>query len=490
MRVLISVSDKTDLENFAKELVSLGFEIISTGGTYKYLIERKIPAKKVDDITKFPEILGGRVKTLHPSIHGAILAKKEDELKDLGIEPIDMVVVNLYPFEKFVDATEEELIENIDIGGVALLRAAAKNYYRVIVISSVEQYGEVLERLKSNTVDLEFRRELALKAFATTAMYDSLIYNTLWRRFRDGLPEYLLLGEKRAMELRYGENPHQRGGYYSSKNPFVQHHGKMLSFNNLYDMDAAYSLVREFDDPACVVIKHANPCGAAIGEDLKDAFEKAWSGDPMSAYGSIVAFNGKVSIEVAKLLRKKFVEVIVAPGYEDDALEYLKSKKKNLRIIEMRDYRRKDYDVRQLSFGYLLQDWNDKKLENYKVVTKREPTEKEMRDLEFAWKVVKYVKSNAIVFAKDRMLVGVGAGQMSRVDSVKIAAMKAGERSKNAVMASDAFFPFPDGIEEAHKAGVTAVIQPGGSIRDEEVIRAADERDMAMIFTGYRVFRH
>ncbi len=490
MRALISVSDKTGLENFAKELVSLGFEIVSTGGTYRYLVDREIPAKKVEDLTKFPEILNGRVKTLHPHIHGAILARKEEDLKKLGIEPIDMVVVNLYPFERFVDESEEKLIENIDIGGVALLRAAAKNYHRVIVICSVEQYGEVLEKLKSNKVDLEFRRELALKAFATTAMYDSLIYNTLWSRFRDELPEYMLLAEKMAMKLRYGENPHQRGGYYSSDYPFVQHHGKMLSFNNLYDMDAAYSLVREFDEPASVVIKHANPCGAAIGQDLKDAFERAWSGDPLSAYGSIVAFNRELSLDVAKLLRKKFVEVIVAPSYERNALEYLKSKKKNLRIVEMKDYRRKRYDVRQLSFGYLLQDWNDKKLENLKVVTGREPTEEEMRDLKFAWKVVKYVKSNAIVFAKDRMVVGVGAGQMSRVDSVKIAAVKAGERAKNAVMASDAFFPFPDGIEEAYKAGITAVIQPGGSIRDEEVIKAANDLGMAMVFTGYRVFRH
>ncbi len=490
MRALISVWDKRELENFAKELANLGYEIISTGGTYKFLQERGIVSKKIEEITGFPEILGGRVKTLHPKIHGGILAKSYEDLKGMDIPLIDMVVVNLYPFEKFVDANEEDMIENIDIGGVALLRAAAKNYQRVIVVSSPEQYDKVVEKLKSGNVDMNFRRNLAMKAFATTAMYDVLIYNTLWHRYEDELPEYLLLGEKIAMRLRYGENPHQRGSFYSSSPSFVQYHGKKLSFNNLYDMDSAYSIVQEFEEPSCAVIKHANPCGAAIGENLGEAFQKAWEGDPMSAYGSIVAFNRAVDIDVAKLLRKKFIEVVVAPKFTDEAIQYLKGKKKNLRIIEMKDYKRKRYHVRQLTFGYLVQDWNDKTLEGYRVVTERKPTEEELRDLLFAWKIVKRVKSNAIVFAKNQALVGVGAGQMSRVDSVKIAAMKAGERAKGAVMASDAFFPFRDGIDVAHEAGITAVIQPGGSIRDEEVIKAANEHNMAMLLTGYRVFRH
>ncbi len=489
MRALISVSDKTGIAEFSKALFELGYEIISTGGTYRHLRNSGINAIKVEDITKFPEILEGRVKTLHPAIHGGILAKRKEDLGDLGIEPINMVVVNLYPFEKFKDAEEEEMIENIDIGGVALLRAAAKNYHRVIVVSSPEQYDEVITLLREGKFDLEKRREYALRAFATTASYDAMIYNTLWRRFLGDLPDTLLIASPLAERLRYGENPHQRGAFYSSHPPFVQHHGKKLSFNNHYDMDSAYALVMEFDEPAAAVIKHANPCGAAIGRDLKEAFEKAWNGDPMSAYGSIVAFNREVDGEVAELLRKKFIEVIVAPGYSDSALEILR-KKKNLRIIEMRANTHETYEVRQLRFGYLLQDWNDKKLYEAKVVSKREPTEEEMRDLIFAWAAVKHVKSNAIVFAKDGMLVGVGAGQMSRVDSVRIAAMKAGDRAKGAVMASDAFFPFRDAIDVAHDAGITAIIQPGGSIRDEEVIKAVDEHNMAMLFTSFRVFRH
>ena len=489
MFALISVSDKRNLEGFAKELRALGYEILSTGGTYRYLESYGIPAKKVEDITKFPEILGGRVKTLHPAIHGGILAKSEEDLKELGIEPISIVVVNLYPFEKYTDASEEEMVENIDIGGVALLRAAAKNYSRVLVVSSPEQYDEVITLLKLGEMNEEKRREYAMEAFAKTASYDILIYNTLWNKFKGTLPEHFMLSRRMAMELRYGENPHQKASYYSSADAFVQHHGKKLSFNNLYDMDSAYTIVNEFEQPACVVVKHANPCGAAIGENVKEAFEKAWNGDPMSAYGSIVAFNHEVNEEVASLMRKKFIEVVVAPKFTDESLEILK-KKKNLRIVEMKNPNVEKYDLRQLHFGLLVQEWNTKKLYEGDVVSKRMPTENEMKDMLFAWSIVKHVKSNAIVFAKDGMLVGVGAGQMSRVDSVRIAAMKAGERAKGAVMASDAFFPFRDGIDEAHKAGVTAVIQPGGSIRDEEVIKAVDEHGMAMIFTSYRVFKH
>ncbi len=489
MRAIISVSNKDSLESFAREIAELGYEIIATGGTWRYLNSQGIQAKKVEEITNFPEILGGRVKTLHPAIMGGILARKEEELQDLNIGAIDMVVVNLYPFEKFVDASEEDLIENIDIGGVALLRAAAKNYERVIVVSSPEQYEEVINLLKNKEFNIEKRREFAMKAFAITASYDTLIYNTLWRRFGNGLPEYFLYAARKVEDLRYGENPHQRGAFYNNDWNFVQHHGKMLSFNNIYDMDAAWNLVMEFKDPACAVIKHANPCGAAIGLDAKNAFIKAWNSDPISAYGSIVAFNRAIDASVAKEMRRKFIEVVIAPGFEEDALGILK-KKKNLRIIEVKNWRKEGYNLRQVDFGLLVQDWNTKKLEEYKVVTKREPEENELRDLIFAWYVAKHVRSNAIVFVKDGATVGIGAGQMSRVDSVKLAAMKAGDRAKNAVMASDGFFPFRDGVDEAWKAGIRAVIQPGGSIRDEEVIEAADEHGMAMVFTGYRVFRH
>ncbi len=489
MNVLMSVSDKSNIDRFARALVDMGHEIISTGGTYKFLAERGIKVTKVEDITGFPEILNGRVKTLHPAIHGGILAKGYHDLEGSEIKPIDMVVVNLYPFERYINAGEDELIENIDIGGVALLRAAAKNYNRVIVVSCVEQYDEVVTLLKSGKFDIEKRREYALRAFALTASYDSMIYNTLYSRFRDGLPEYLLLARPMKDMLRYGENSHQKGAFYSNTNSFVQHHGKKLSFNNLYDMDSAYSIVSEFEEPAVAVVKHANPCGAAVGNDLADAFERAWAGDPMSAYGSIVAFNRTLNLETAELLKKKFVEVVVAPGYSEDALELLK-KKKNLRVIEMKNRRSEAFEVRQLGFGFLVQEWNDKKLDNYRVVSRREPCDSEIKDMLFAWKIVKHVKSNAIVFAKDGMVVGVGAGQMSRVDSVRIARLKAGDRAAGGVMASDAFFPFRDGIDEAFEAGITAIIQPGGSIRDEDVISAVDEHDMAMVFTGYRVFRH
>ncbi len=489
MLTLISVSDKGGVEEFAMELISLGYNIIASGGTYRYLKDHGIKCGKIEDITHFPEILNGRVKTLHPVIHGGILAKDEEDLKDTGINKIDMVVVNLYPFEKYRNAREEDMIENIDIGGVALLRAAAKNYYRVIVVSSPQQYKEVISLLKDGKFDIEKRREYALKAFALTSSYDTMIYNTLWHRANNSLPEYFLYSAKKIEDLRYGENPHQRGAFYSDDEYFVQHHGKKISFNNLYDMDSAWNVVMEFDEPACAVIKHANPCGAAIDNNLREAFIKAWSGDPMSAYGSIVAFNREVSGDVAKEMRKKFIEVVVAPKFTDEAMKILK-KKKNLRIVEMKKWKKKGYNIRHVDFGLLVQDWNTKKLEDYRVVSKRKPTKDELRDLIFSWYIVKNVKSNAIVFAKDRMLVGVGAGQMSRVDSVKIATMKAGDRAKNGVMASDAFFPFRDGIDEAYKAGITAVIQPGGSIRDKEVIKAVDEHDMAMLFTGYRVFRH
>ena len=489
MRILISVSDKSGLEGFAKSLTAMGHEIISTGGTYNFLKEHGINAIKIEEITHFPEMLGGRVKTLHPAVHAGILAKKASDLTKLGITAIDMVVVNLYPFSKFVEENEEDMIENIDIGGVALLRAAAKNYERVIVVSAPSQYDEVISLVQNNGFDYEKRRNYAMHAFAITASYDVLIYNTLWHRFRKDMPDTLLLTSPMKEKLRYGENPHQNGGYYSSTKAFIQHNGKKLSFNNLYDIDSAYSLVLEFEKPAAVVIKHANPCGAALGRDLKDALDRAWQGDPMSAYGSIVAFNREIDYETAVLLKNKFVEVVVSPGFGDDALELLKKKKK-LRVIEMQNFNVEKREIRQLHFGYLAQEWDTKKLYEINVVSKRLPSEAEIRDLMFAWSIVKHVKSNAIVFAKDEMIVGTGAGQMSRVDSVKIAKMKAGDRAKGAVMASDAFFPFRDGIDVAHEAGISAVIQPGGSIRDKDVINAVNDYNMAMVISGYRVFRH
>ncbi len=489
MLALISVSDKRELEWFARELVNLKFRIISTGGTYKFLKSNGIPAVKIEELTGFPEILSGRVKTLHPKVHGGILAKSAEDLEGTDIEPIDMVVVNLYPFERFSNADEEAMIENIDIGGVALLRAAAKNYKRVITVSSPNQYREVISVLKEGKNGERWRRKLAMEAFALTASYDALIYNTLWQRYEEGLPEHLLIARGKIMDLRYGENPHQRGALYSNDEFFVQHHGKKLSFNNIYDMDSAYSMVLEFEKPASVVVKHANPCGAATGKTLSEAFERAWAGDPMSAYGSIVAFNREVDTETAKLMKKKFIEVVVAPAISEGALKEL-SKKKNLRIVEMKTYNKEPYEVRQLRNGFLMQDWDKSFPSELKVVSKRMPTEDEMRDMMFAWRVVKHVKSNAIVFAKEEMLIGTGAGQMSRVDSVELAARKAGNRAKGAVMASDAFFPFRDAIDSAHNAGITAVIQPGGSIRDEEVIDAVNEHDMAMVMTGIRVFRH
>jgi len=382
------------------------------------------------------------------------------------------------------------MIENIDIGGVALLRAAAKNYERVIVVSSPEQYEEVISLLRENGMNKEKRRELALEAFAKTAAYDIMIYNALWKKFRNDMPEHFLYHGKKAMDLRYGENPHQRGAYYSDGSvEWEQLHGKKLSFNNLHDMNGAWNVVMEFDRPAVAIIKHANPCGAAIGENVKDAYLKALEGDSISAFGSIVASNRAVDAEAAEEMRKLFIEVIMAPDFTEDALNILK-RKKNIRIIKVKKWKKEGFDLKRIDGGILLQDWDVKRLEEVKCVSKRAPTEEEMRDLVFAWSIVRHIKSNAIVFAKNEQIVGVGAGQMSRVDSVRLAAMKAGDRAKEAVMGSDAFFPFRDAIDVAHEAGITAVIQPGGSKRDKEVIEAVDEHNMSMVFTGYRVFKH
>jgi len=503
MRALVSVYNKEKLDIFCKGLKDVGVDIISSGGTYKYLANNGISAKKIEELTNFPEILGGRVKTLQPQIHGGILARRTpehlSELKEHDILPIDIVVVNLYPFEEVSkkDADLPTLIENIDIGGVALIRAAAKNFESVAVLVDPSQYDLFLEEVKTGKISDEIRKNLALEAFAYTAKYDSLIYNTLWKKTKEGFPEHLLNHYSLVQTTRYGENPYQKAAVYSEEKDessvlsSKKLHGKELSFNNIYDLDSALSMVRDFEEPTVAIIKHTNPCGLASADNLKDAYLKALKSDPTSAFGSIVATNYNIDKDTALEMSKLFIECIIAPFFDEDALEIL-TQKKNLRLLEAGeiDSRRSGYDMKRIVSGMLVQDWNNHVLNEVDVVSKREPTKSELDDLLFAWTVVKHIKSNAIVFVKDKATVGVGAGQMSRVDSVKIASMKAGDRAKGAVMASDAFFPFRDGVDEAFKAGITAVIEPGGSKRDQEVIDAVNEHGMAMVFTSQRVFKH
>jgi len=487
----ISVYDKRGLSPLVKALAKHGYKIISTGGTKRYLEKMGYKVIESSSFTGFDEILGGRVKTLHPKIHGGILARNYDELKRYSLPNIEVVIVNLYPFEDMAKKSigTDKLIEYIDIGGVALIRAAAKNYKRVCVLTSPEDYAEFINRLERG-IDENYRRNLALKAFARTAIYDAVIYNTLWNLWEKSFPDVFIFPYMKREELRYGENPHQRACFYVDGTfSWKQLHGRKLSFNNIYDVDSAYRLVNDLDGIACAIIKHGNPCGAAMGSTPKEAYEKALSGDKLSAYGGIVAFNTTVDEETAESMRKMFFECVIAPGYEEGALNILK-KKKRLRIIEAERPKYEGYDIRKVMGGLLVQTWDRKFDESWELVSKREADEYELEDLKFAWRVVRHVRSNAIVFAKNLMTVGIGAGQMSRVDSVKIAAMKAGERARGAVMASDAFFPFPDAIEIAAEAGITAIVQPGGSIRDKEIIEKVNEFAMAMYFTGYRVFKH
>ena len=509
-RALLSVSDKTGIVDLARSLNEMGIEIISTGGTAKAIESAGIPVRRVEEITGFPEMLDGRVKTLHPVIHGGILAlRNEEHLKQIeehGIEPIDMVVVNLYPFEKVAkkeDATIEELIENIDIGGPTLIRSAAKNHENVVVISNPNRYDEVIEAMiEEGDVPMELRKELALEAFAHTAAYDSRIYSVLSKRFTGKkFPEHLFLHYLKVQDLRYGENKEQEAAFYREpeiKEPCIasakQLHGKTMSYNNILDTNDALELIKDFDEPTVAAIKHTNPCGVASADDIYTAFRRAMDADPMSAYGGILALNREVTYDIVKDLKGVFLEVIIAPSYEEKALQRL-MKRKNLRILETGplEHAKPAMDYRKVVGGMLAQDRDVSRLDDpskLKVVTERAPTEDELRDLLFAWRVTKHVKSNSIVFAKDKVTVGIGAGQMSRVDAVKIASFKAEDRAKGAVMSSDAFFPFRDGIDEAAKAGITAVIHPGGSIRDEEVVKAANEYGMAMVFTGYRLFKH
>jgi phosphoribosylaminoimidazolecarboxamide formyltransferase / IMP cyclohydrolase len=510
-RALLSVTDKTGIVPFAKKLHELGVELISTGGTANLLRESRIPVREVAEITGFPEMLDGRVKTIHPHIAAGILAvrSKPDHMRALvehGIPPIQMVVVNLYEFEKVANkpgVTREELIENIDIGGPTMIRAAAKNFQDVAVIVSPAQYEPILSEIEANSGALSAAThwKLAQQAFSYTADYDTVISARLLQiradesSIEEELPERLRIVAPRAATLRYGENPHQKAALYSFNQGGIagaeQLHGKELSYNNLVDLDAAWQLVQEFESPAAAIIKHTNPCGSAEQTSLADAYRKALEADPVSAFGGVLAFNREVDKETAEEVAKLFVEAIAAPAFSDDALTVL-STKKNLRLIKVTPLKTPELVVKSISGGMLAQTADTIPLDIASLQTKtaRSATPEEMRALIFAWKVAKHVKSNAIVYARPGQAISVGAGQMSRVDSVKVGAMKAVLPLAGTVLASDAFFPFPDGIEEAAKYGITAVIQPGGSVRDEEVIAAANRLNLAMLFTGVRHFRH
>ncbi len=519
-RALISVYDKTGVAEFARELASLGIEIVSTGGTAKLLRDAGIPVRDVAELTGWPEMLGGRVKTLHPKVHGGILfqrGKAEDrkQTAEHSIVPIDLVVVNLYPFSATAarpGVAAEELIENIDIGGPAMVRSAAKNFQSVGVITDPADYPAIAAELRgARELSLATRLGLARKAYARTARYDGEIATELERLVVNGgvrlappekLPERIHVALERRQAMRYGENPHQAAALYiPAGRPAEglagakQRQGKELSYNNLVDLDAAWALVSEFRRPAVAIIKHNNPCGAAEQDSLRDAYEKALACDPVSAYGGVLAFNVALDAATAEEVAKLFVECIVAPGYEPAALEKFASKK-NLRLLEMpREAGRQELELKRISGGVLVQqpDHHELAEAELKVATERAPTAAELRALLFAWKVSKHVKSNAILFAREGQTVGVGAGQMSRVDSVKIAVIKAATAKLSlagSVVASDAFFPFADGVEESGRAGATAVIQPGGSVHDQDVIDAANKLGMAMVFTGVRHFRH
>ena len=512
-RAILSVTDKTGLVDFARKLAALGIELVSTGGTAKLLRDSGIAVKDISDLTGFPEMLDGRVKTLHPKVHGGILHRREDPkhvaaVNAHGIQAIDMVVVNLYAFEKTAakpGVAFEELIENIDIGGPSMIRSAAKNFQDVAIVTSPADYGSIaaeLEREKGQ-LSTETKWRLAQKAFATTAAYDSAIASTLERispgtveaQPQSGFPNTLRFSFQKTLDLRYGENPHQKAAMYSDASGAGvanahQVQGKELSYNNIVDLQAAWDLAQEFDEPVVAIIKHTNPCGTATGKTLAEAYKKALDCDPVSAFGGVIGVNRTVDADAAEEMHKLFLEVIAAPGFDETAKAKFASKK-NLRLVEVRPANQK-WILKNVSGGMLVQDADVHRLQesDLKVVTKRPPTREEIRALLFAWKVCKHVKSNAIVYAREGQTVGVGAGQMSRVDSAKIGAMKAQLPLKGTVVASDAFFPFPDGVEEIAKAGATAVIQPGGSQRDPEVIEAADRLGLAMVFTGVRHFRH
>lgn len=525
-RALISVSDKTGIVDFAQKLKDFGVEIISTGGTAKTLREAGIEVRDVSDVTGFPEMMDGRVKTLHPKIHGGLLGVRDNPehqaaMREQAIEPIDMVVVNLYPFEQTIaraGVTREEAIEQIDIGGPAMIRSAAKNHNDVAVVVDPDYYNSIISELvyQEGALVIDTREQLALLAFAKTAAYDDTISGYLRRELvftsqivMDDEAAHLVgsfeesteLSLLKMQELRYGENPHQKAALYFLTKPDDDTGGvalaellagKEMSFNNYVDADAAWQLVSDFDSLACAIIKHTNPAGVGLAATAEEAYRKALATDPVSAFGGIIAFNQLVDEAAARAVIEIFTEVVVAPGYDQAALEILKTKK-NLRVLRVEpSHNNEGLEYKQLSGGMLVQtrDTHKLKREDLKMVSRRAPTEEELRALLFAWTVCKHTKSNAIVYARDEQTIGVGAGQMSRVDSVKLGAMRAQLPVKGSVLASDAFFPFRDGIDEAAKHGITAVIQPGGSMRDAEVIAAADEHGLAMVFTGIRHFKH
>ncbi|HKU47626.1 MAG TPA: bifunctional phosphoribosylaminoimidazolecarboxamide formyltransferase/IMP cyclohydrolase [Burkholderiales bacterium] len=514
-RALVSVSDKSGVVEFARALAALGIEILSTGGTAKLLQKEGIAVTEVSAYTGSAEMLDGRVKTLHPRIHGGLLGRRDDpvhvkEMHAAGIEPIDLLVVNLYPFQATVadpDCRFEDAIENIDIGGPAMLRSAAKNHASVAAVVDPADYARVLNEIqKSGEVSEPTRFGLATKVFAHTAAYDGAIANYLSaldeHRRRLPYPEILSLQLCKVDDLRYGENPHQSAAFYRDAHPvpgslaqYRQLQGKELSYNNIADADAAWECVKSFSEPACVIIKHANPCGVAVGKDLETAYDSAFRCDPVSAFGGILAFNRAIDRATAAAVSKQFAEVIIAPRVEADARQVFGAKD-NLRVLEVPlSHEVQAHDYKRVGGGVLVQSSDAQLFQqtDLKTVTKKKATEAQLRDLLFAWRVAKFVKSNAIVFCRDGATVGIGAGQMSRLDSVRVAKIKAGEAKlelKGSVVASDAFFPFRDGLDALAEAGAAAVIQPGGSVRDAEVIAAADERGVAMLFTGMRHFRH
>jgi len=505
-RALISVSNKDGILDFAKELVALGYEILSTGGTKKMLQDNNVPVTAVDEVTKFPEILDGRVKTLNPLIHGGLLGKFDDpshkvQMEEYGIEPIEIVCVNLYPFVETIskpDVTWDDAIENIDIGGPTMLRSAAKNHQYVTVIVDSNDYSNVLEELKENgATSIETRRKLAAKVFRHTAAYDSYISNYLTE---EDFPENLTMTYELKQTLRYGENPHQKAAFYQKRlsSDFslayaTQLHGKELSYNNIQDGNAALQIVKEFDLPAAVAVKHMNPCGVGTGTNIEEAFDKAYEADPTSIFGGIIALNREVDFATAEKLSAIFLEIIIAPSFTEEALEIL-TKKKNIRLMTINFAQEKQdkYKVVSVEGGLLVQEDDSLGFDDaeIKVVTDREPTEEEWKALKLGWAVVKHVKSNAIVVNDAQMTLGVGAGQMNRVGSAKIALEQAGEKAKGAVLASDAFFPMSDTVETAAAAGISAIIQPGGSIKDQDSIDKANEYGIAMVFTGVRHFKH
>lgn len=509
-RALVSVSDKTGVVDFCKRLSACGYEIVSTGGTAKALTDAGLSVVGISDVTGFPECLDGRVKTLHPAVHAGLLAMRSNpehmsQLEKLGINTIDIVVVNLYPFKATISkpgVTFADAVENIDIGGPTMIRAAAKNYQDVAVVVDPKDYERVLSELEAGGIALETKKYLQYKVFAHTAVYDSMISNYLAQQLGIRFPESVTFAYEKAQDMRYGENPHQGASYYNeefirggSLSKAKQLWGKELSYNNINDANGALELVKEFDEPCVVASKHANPCGVGVGENIYEAYIKAYESDPVSVFGGILAINGTVDERTAAEINKIFIEIVIAEGYTPEALAVLKTKK-NIRILELPDIRarreKSAYDMKKVYGGLLIQDYDETLYDetDVKVVTKRAPTNAERKALLFNWKVVKYTKSNAIVIGKEDRTTGIGMGQTNRIWAAQQAIEHAGEEAKGSVMASDAFFPFPDCVEECVKAGITAIIQPGGSIRDQLSIDACDEAGIAMIFVGQRHFRH